>query len=37
MSGTTLSENATLDGWFGAVALTPPGTWYAALSTTSPT
>jgi hypothetical protein len=37
MSGTTTSENLNLDAWFGAVALSVPGTWYCALSTTTPT
>jgi len=26
-----------LDSWFGAVALSVPGTWYASLSTAAPT
>jgi len=37
MSGVTVAENATLDAWFGAVTLTPPSSWYCALSTTTPT
>jgi len=37
MSSTTTAENLLLDSWFGAVALTPPATFYVALSTTTPT
>ena len=37
MSQTTTSENLNLDAWFGGVALSVPGTWYASLSTTTPT
>jgi hypothetical protein len=37
MSQCTVSENLNLDAWFGAVALSVPGTWYAALSTSTPT
>jgi len=37
MSSTTTAENLLLDSWFGAVALSVPGTWYVSLSTTSPT
>jgi hypothetical protein len=36
MSGTITSENLNLDAWFGGVALSVPGTWYCALSTTTP-
>jgi len=37
MSSTTTAENLLLDSWFGAVALSVPGTWYASLSTAAPT
>jgi hypothetical protein len=37
MSQTVTSENLNLDAWFGAVALSVPGIWYASLSTTTPT
>jgi hypothetical protein len=37
MSSTTTMENLNLDAWFGGVALSVPGIYYAALSTTTPT
>ena len=37
MSECTITENLNLDAWFGAVALSVPGTWYVSLSQTAPT
>ncbi len=36
MGFSTANKNAVLDLLFGAVALTPPGTYYVGLSTTQP-
>jgi hypothetical protein len=37
MSGTATSENLVLDSVFGGVALSMPGQWFVALSTSTPT